>query len=54
MISLMEAARNKGLSTIEGEVLNNNHRMLKLMTRLGFTIKTSEEDPAVMKVVKPL
>jgi acetyltransferase len=54
MVSLMEAARSKGLSTIEGEVLNNNHRMLKLMNRLGFAIKTSEEDPAVMKVSKEL
>ncbi len=54
MISLMDAARSKGLSTIEGEVLNNNHRMLKLMARLGFTAKTSDEDPAVMKVSKPL
>jgi acetyltransferase len=54
MVSLMEAARSKGLSVIEGEVLNNNHRMLKLMTRLGFAIKASEEDPAVMKVSKPL
>ncbi|MBU1777358.1 MAG: bifunctional acetate--CoA ligase family protein/GNAT family N-acetyltransferase [Gammaproteobacteria bacterium] len=54
MVSLMEAARSKGLSVIEGEVLNNNHRMLKLMTRLGFAIKTSEDDPAVMKVSKVL
>ncbi len=54
MLSLMEAARYKGLSTIEGEVLNNNHRMLKLMTRLGFELKTSEDDPAVMKVSKAL
>jgi acetyltransferase len=54
MVQLMEAARSKGLSTIEGEVLNNNHRMLKLMTRLGFSIKSSEDDPAVMKVSKML
>jgi acetyltransferase len=54
MVSLMDAARSKGLSVIEGEVLNNNHRMLKLMNRLGFAIKTSEEDPAVMKVSKAL
>jgi acetyltransferase len=54
MVGLMDAARSKGLSVIEGEVLNNNHRMLKLMTRLGFTLKTSDEDPAVMKVSKPL
>ncbi|MFZ2161936.1 MAG: bifunctional acetate--CoA ligase family protein/GNAT family N-acetyltransferase [Sideroxyarcus sp.] len=54
MVSLMEAARSKGLSVIEGEVLNNNHRMLKLMTRLGFEQKTSEDDPGVMKVSKVL
>jgi len=54
MVSLMEAARSKGLSVIEGEVLNNNHRMLKLMTRLGFAQKTSEDDQGVMKVSKAL
>jgi len=54
MVSLMEAARDKGLSVIEGEVLNNNHKMLKLMTRLGFTIKSSEDDPSIMKVSKKL
>jgi acetyltransferase len=54
MVTLMDAARSHGLSIIEGEVLNNNHRMLKLMTRLGFTLKSSEDDPAVMKVSKEL
>jgi acetyltransferase len=54
MVSLMEAARAKGLSLIEGEVLNNNHKMLKLMTRLGFTSKVSGEDQGIMKVSKRL
>ena len=54
MVSLMEAARAKGLITIEGEVLSNNHNMIKLMTRLGFTTKTSEEDRSIMKVSKEL
>ena len=54
MVSLMEAARSKGLKTIEGEVLNNNHNMLKLMARLGFASKTSDEDPGILKVSKPL
>ena len=40
MVALMEAARDKGLNTIEGEVLSNNHNMLKLMTRLGFATQT--------------
>ncbi len=54
MISLMEAARLKGLQVIEGEVLSNNHNMLKLMNRMGFTIKTSAEDQGIMKVSKQL
>ena len=54
MTSLMDAARDKGLKVIEGEVLNNNHNMLKLMNRLGFTMHGSEDDPAIMKVSKVL
>ncbi|MDO8988983.1 MAG: bifunctional acetate--CoA ligase family protein/GNAT family N-acetyltransferase [Sideroxyarcus sp.] len=54
MVALMDAARSNGLSVIEGEVLNNNHKMLKLMNRLGFTLKSSEDDPSVMKVSKEL
>jgi len=52
--SLMDAARDKGLKIIEGEVLNNNHNMLKLMTRLGFTMHASADDHAIMKVSKVL
>lgn len=54
MVALMDAAREKGLSLIEGEVLNNNHNMLKLMKRLGFSVNVSEEDQSVMKVSMPL
>ncbi|MEO8332226.1 MAG: GNAT family N-acetyltransferase, partial [Gallionella sp.] len=54
MVSLMEAARLKGLKTIEGEVLVNNHNMLKLMTRLGFASRVSGEDQGIIKVSKPL
>jgi acetyltransferase len=54
MVALMEAARASGLSVIEGEVLSNNHKMLKLMSRLGFASKTSEEDQGIVKVSKPL
>ena len=54
MSSLMDAARDKGLKIIEGEVLNNNHNMLKLMNRLGFSMHGSEDDHAIMKVSKVL
>jgi acetyltransferase len=54
MLSLMEAARSKGLEVIEGEVLSHNHNMLKLMSRLGFTAVHSADDVGIMKVSKAL
>jgi acetyltransferase len=54
MVSLMEAARSKGLKTIEGEVLKTNHNMLKLVNRLGFNSKVSEEDHSIVKVSNAL
>jgi acetyltransferase len=44
MLSIMEAAREKGLAEIEGLVLVNNPGMLRLMKSLGFTIKPYAED----------
>jgi acetyltransferase len=54
MVSLMDAARSKGLKVIEGEVLTNNHNMLKLTHRLGFSHKLSAEDQGITKVSKVL
>ncbi|MBA4264177.1 MAG: GNAT family N-acetyltransferase, partial [Comamonadaceae bacterium] len=48
MLSIMEAAREKGLTEIEGLVLANNPSMLKLMKGLGFTVKRFAEDPDFM------
>ena len=44
MLSIMDVAREKGLTEIDGLVLANNPGMLKLMRSLGFTIKTYTED----------
>ncbi|MDD2925175.1 bifunctional acetate--CoA ligase family protein/GNAT family N-acetyltransferase [Rhodoferax sp.] len=45
MLSIMDFAREKGLTEIEGLVLANNPNMLKLMRGLGFAIKAFHEDP---------
>jgi len=45
MLSIMDFAREKGLAEIEGLVLANNAKMLKLMRGLGFKIKAFPEDP---------
>lgn len=54
MTCLFDAAREKGLKTMEGEVLSTNVGMLELVGSLGFTIHTSEEDPTVKKVLMDL
>ena len=45
MLSIMDVARDKGLSEIEGLVLTQNPGMLKLMKALGFAVKPFAEDP---------
>jgi len=45
MLSIMDVAREKGLSEIEGLVLTQNPGMLKLMKSLGYTVKAFAEDP---------
>ena len=45
MLSIMEEARDKGLTEIDGLVLANNPGMLRLMGSLGFQIKPFPEDP---------
>ena len=47
MQALMEAARQRGLGEINGEILSTNHNMLHLMTSLGFGLHVSSEDPGV-------
>jgi acetyltransferase len=45
MESIMDVAREKGLSEIIGLVLANNGNMLKLMRSLGFAVKPNPDDP---------
>lgn len=54
MLSIMEEARDKGLTDIEGLVLANNPGMLKLMKGLGFAIKPFPDDPDFKLVTHPL
>jgi acetyltransferase len=54
MLSIMEVAREKGLTEIEGLVLANNPNMLKLMKSLGFTIKAFPEDADFKLVTQQL
>ncbi len=54
MHALIQAARGRGLRSIEGEILSDNVKMLGLMKMLGFTVHTSEEDPGIKVAVRKL
>ncbi len=45
MESIMDVARERGLTRMDGLVLNHNADMLKLVKGLGFQAKRSAEDP---------
>ncbi|MEX8505366.1 MAG: N-acetyltransferase family protein [Leptothrix ochracea] len=54
MLSIIEFARSKGLSQIEGLVLANNPNMLRLMRSLGFHVGPFPEDTDFKLVTKAL
>ena len=54
MLSIMEVARSKGLSQVEGLVLTNNAPMLKLMRSLDFEVRKYDEDPDFRLCVRVL
>ncbi len=54
MLSIIEAARAKGLAEVMGLILTNNGPMLKLMSSLGFQIAAYPEDPDFRIATKAL
>lgn len=54
MTALMDAARQRGLKVMQGEVLSQNTHMLNLMKKLNFSIKPSQYDDSIKIVSKQL
>jgi acetyltransferase len=54
MDCIIGAAKERGFHSLEGEVLADNVKMLRLMRRLGFIQQAIVDEPGVMKVFKPL
>jgi acetyltransferase len=54
MVSLMDAAREKGLRRIDGDVLTANTKMLRFMQKLGFEVLANPEDPDLKRCVRSL
>lgn len=54
MQRLMEVARSRGLSRMQGEVLNSNFKMLELLKTLNFQMSNDPEDRNIKLVVLEL
>lgn len=54
MQRLMSVAKDRGIETMEGEVLSNNSKMLKLCERLGYRVAHDSSDPEVVQVRRHL
>lgn len=54
MNALIEAARQRGIKIMDGEILTNNQPMQKLAENFGFSVKTIPDDPGVRAVSKRL
>lgn len=54
MISLMDAARERGFRTMEGYVLAHNHKMLKFARQLGFSVHRDPESGDTLRVIREL
>jgi acetyltransferase len=51
---LLDAARDKGLKVMDGDVLASNQNMLTMMATLGFSASTSADDPGIRRVTRVL
>ncbi|MGD8955887.1 MAG: bifunctional acetate--CoA ligase family protein/GNAT family N-acetyltransferase [Chromatiaceae bacterium] len=54
MQRLMAVARDRGIEILQGEVLANNTKMLRLCEQLGFHVVHGEHDPDVVEVRRHL
>ncbi|MDH3362478.1 MAG: hypothetical protein OEM50_00730 [Gammaproteobacteria bacterium] len=46
----MEIARNRGLNSMEGQVLSSSKKMLEPVASLGFRIEDDPDDDAIKQI----
>jgi acetyltransferase len=54
MKTLMQTAKDKGITVFEAEILSNNAAMLGLVKKLGFSIETVAGNSEIVRAVKDL
>lgn len=52
--ALIDAARARGMETMEGLVLRENHAMLRFIEKLGFELSPEPHEHTIVRVVKKL
>ena len=54
MAILLDAAKAGGYRRAVGDVLRNNRAMITLARRAGFDVAVNDEDPDLIRIVRPL
>jgi acetyltransferase len=54
MEALIQVARQRGLTSMEGLVLRNNPTMIRFARALGFEVHSAPEDPLTLRIIKAL
>jgi acetyltransferase len=54
MRRILEYAERKGIGEIWGDVLTENHAMLRMCRELGFEVPSESRDPQIRRVRKRL
>lgn len=54
MLTLIDAAKARGLTSMEGFILASNYKMLKFARQLGFALNRDKDDPGMVHAVRPL
>lgn len=54
MLTLIDAAKARGMTSMEGFILAGNDKMLKFARQLGFTLHRDVDDPGMVHAVRPL
>ena len=54
MLSLIDAAKARGMKTMEAFILSSNDKMIKFARQLGFEVRRDADDPGMMHAVRTL
>lgn len=54
MLTLIDAARTRGMKTMEAFILAANDKMIKFARQLGFEVRRDPDDPGMMHAVRAL